>query len=201
MGVSLYDGKKKRMAFSEGDEEEVKKETAYFAVKKGTYYLHPETESEIDYELRDDDEEMQIRPFRYKIRYTFSSLKENGKKVTNLSKAPELKKNEKVTGLMFPDGEEGDDTTYALYKITVPQKQQVTFRFELGCNHIIGINKIRVTLLDGKGKALEDGKYKKNSYTWYENGTYRETLAAGTYYISVEALSTDSTGYYRISWK
>lgn len=199
VGILLYDGKRKLIAASDGDEE-VKKETAYFAVKKGTYYLQAQTESEISYDESDMDDSGN-QPFRYKIRYTFSSFKESGKKITKLSKAPELKKNKKIAGLMFPGGEEGEDTTYALYKITISQKQQVTFRFELGDNHIIGLDKIRFTLLDEKGRELYDGKYKKNAYTWYENGTYKETLVAGTYYISVDGLSTDSTGYYRISWK
>lgn len=44
-------------------------------------------------------------------------------------------------------------------------------------------------------------KNEKGSYSWYEKGNYKVTLAAGTYYISVEGLSTDSTGYYGIYWK
>lgn len=199
-GVSLYDSKKKLIASSD-TEDEVKNETAYFAVKKGTYYLRSENETDIEYNEEDEDGEDIYQQFSYKIRYTFQSFKESGKKVKKLSKAPVLKKNETVKGLMFPHGKEGDDTTYALFKIKIPKKQKVMFQFGIGDNHFWGMNKIRVTLLDAKGRALYNGKYKKNSYTWYENGKAKETLAAGTYYISVEGLFTDATGYYSISWK
>lgn len=196
-GVALYDSKKKLIASSNADEE-VKNETAYFTVKKGTYYLQTENTSDINY---DEDDETSYQPFSFKIRYTFQSFKESGKKVKKLSKAPVLKKNKTVKGIMFPHGKEGDDTTYALFKIIIPKKQKVTFQFGIGSNHFLGINLIRVTLLDSKGRALYKGKYEKNSYTWYENGKAKETLTAGTYYICVEGLSTDATGYYSISWK
>ncbi len=190
--IYLYDSKKKILSLSESEDGPV-----CFALRKGTYYIQSRDTGEWDEESEDN----RFLGETYRLRYRFTSYKEQGKKVTKMSKAPLLKKNRTVKGLLFPgEAEENSSTCAALYKIKVPQTSKVTFDIKLGSTVNMGPD-IRITLLDSKGRRLYNGRYDKKKYTSYETGKETVKLSAGTYYIRVDQFFVESSGYYSISWR
>lgn len=167
------------------------KETFYTALKKGTYYLG--MDHELDFDV-DEEEEEEAKT--YKVKYTLSPM-DAGKKVTAYNKAINLKKGKKVKGLVFAtDKTAKGSSTVTVYKFKVDKKRKVKLQIQTKKNH--SMRGVWVQIFDAKGNHpfgdnLEDIRT-------YENGTYKETLKKGTYYLAVRR-SENSSGFYSIKWK
>lgn len=196
--ITLYDQNKKKLSKSSAMK---KKHTAYWAVKKGTYYLRAGNESEYagvgGTDADGDYSRFAYVPYNYKLRYTFKALKDSGKKATRMSKAPELKKGKTAQGLVFPKKKDG---VKAVYKINIPKTGKVTFQFKLNSSYYLS-PALQIRLYDAKGRMLTDGKYKKDMIYWYESGKSKVNLKAGTYYLGIYKFNSDGSGSYSIKWK
>lgn len=116
--------------------------TAYFPVKKGTYYICIEDIMFHDDGGADDDDEIVWNETEnYKIKYTFTAMKE-GKKINKLEDAPLLKKKRQVSGLIFPDKKSHD----MCYKFIVSKNSKVKFSYE-----VFGL---WLRIADSKGKFI-----------------------------------------------
>lgn len=200
--IYICDSKKKTISKAYNFENKL---TSYVAVKKGTYYVYindsaynDDEEDEYDWE---DDEPGENITEGYKIKYTFTSMKEakTTKPGKGLNKAPLLKKNKTVSGLIFQG--KGDRRVY--YKLVVPKKSKVKFNYEVmgvnGTGPVLRIadKKGKFLAFDDNGKVIKD----KDLIIWWQNkGSDYVVLDKGTYYFTIQA-SKEDTGYYKLTLK
>lgn len=196
--ICLYDSNKKKI--SESSVLADKNQTAYWAVRKGTYFL--KSENEVEYVETEGngtaDEGLVDMLYNYNLRYSFTAVKNKGKKVTRASKAPELKRGKTAKGLVFSNEKSG---IRAIYKIKVPETKKITFHFKVNTSYKSGFDSVDIRLFDAKGRLLTDGKYKKNQIYSYGTGKSKVNLKAGTYYIGIAKLYSDGSSYYSVKWK
>lgn len=196
--IALYNQNKKKLSKSSVLK---RRHTAYWAVKKGTYYLHSENDFVyVEFgEMDEDGDYSQVAniPNNFKLRYTFTALRDSGKKATVMSKAPELKRGKTAKGLVFSNDKEG---VKAVYKIDIPTTRKVTFQFQLNSTYS-PLSTLEIRLYDAKGRMLTEGKYKKDMVYWYVSGKHKVKLKAGTYYFGIYKSNSDGSGSYSIQWK
>lgn len=170
--INLYDGGKKVLS-RETYLREKTNYAAYFAVKKGTYYISAKCRGD------------------YRIQYTFYTARD--KSGASKEKAAVLKKGIQTSGLIY-----GEDKTtkYDWYKLSLTKKQKITLKAETRANGTVEYKifpeKSSVKLTKDSYTAAQPG-----------TGTLvtKESLPAGTYYIRVGKTMKTTTGYYRITWK
>ena len=190
-GFSVCNGKKKKIWDNKLSMEDDNKATAYFPVKKGTYYICIK-DSASSWEDGEDDvvyDENVMEHF--KIKYTFTAMKE-GKKINKLKDAPLLKKKKQVSGLIFPSKKSRD----MCYKYTVSAKTKVKFSYEVfGLWLRIADSKGKYLSFDSKGRIEKRG----DSVVWWEGkGSDYVVLPKGTYYFVIQQWDT---GYYKLKVK
>lgn len=194
----LYDKNKKKISTSVNY---MKKHTAYWAVRKGTYFLKAGNTSEWAGAGKPDENgdytEFAYVPYNYKIRYTFTALKKSGSKATRMSKASELKRGKTAKGLVFPNDKEG---VRAVYKMKVSKNGKVTLHLKVNSSYALA-DSLQIRLYDAKGRMLTDGKYKKDMVYWYNSGKSKVNLKAGTYYLGIYKFISNGSGFYSIRWK
>lgn len=178
--VTLLNSSKKVVGSFDNNLEDGKKGIVFSAaVKKGTYYLAVESEQ------------------KYKIRYTFTSVRKTSKKGKWVDTAPTLKKGATAKNLFFYN------ELMHTYKINLPQKSKINISVQ---SKIKG-DDLKVQLYVKKGKnytGIKDkGKLvsKDEAYWWDIQGKDKitMTLPKGTYCIKV--FSIGASGYYTIKWK
>ncbi len=197
--ITLYDRNKKKLSESSNI---YKKHTAYWALKKGTYYLRAENEVSEHMGVGETDEDGDYSqyvniPYQYKLRYTFTAVRDKGKKATRMSQAPELKRGKTAKGLVFINEKDG---VKAVYKVKVSKSGKVAFHFKLNASYFLD-QSLQVRLYDHKGRLLTDGKYKKDMIYWYASGKSKVNLKAGTYYLGIYKFNAEGSGFYQIQWK
>lgn len=190
LSIKICNRKKKEIA------ESLLESTFGFAVKKGTYYLLV-SDSTV-YGIDEEDDEMiaddEVRE-NYKVKYTFHALKE-GRKPTKpskgLNKAPSLKKNQQVSGLIFH--KKAEQRVY--FKYVASETTKVKFSLEAFGTWIrIADAKGYFLVPDDKGKMIK----KKDSAVWWEGkGKDYVILTKGTYYFVIMPDANTQSGYYKL---
>ncbi|MCM1257226.1 MAG: hypothetical protein NC307_05180 [Roseburia sp.] len=150
-----------------------------FGVKKGTtYYLRVQAYDGV------------------KISCKFKEVKEKCAK--KRSKAPILKKNKTVTGLIFPKDKNKD-----WYKIQIKKAQYIQLFYDIKTD-----GKFKISICSIIGSKLQSGKFGYTSSTrrlmikQHNSVTNKNSkMNAGTYYIKVEPVDKYSSGYYKLKWK
>lgn len=150
-----------------------------FGVKKGTtYYLRVQAYDGV------------------MINCKFKEVKEKcGKK---RSKAPVLKKNKTVTGLILPKDKNKD-----WYKIQIKKPQYIELFYDIKTD-----GKFKITFCSVIGSKLQSGKFSYTSSSrrlvikQHNSVTKKNSkMNAGTYYIKVEPADKYSSGYYKLKLK
>lgn len=164
----------------------------YFAVKKGIYYVRIAGIADMEeYDWEDTENIVE----NYSIRYTFTAMK-NKKNPTNIKKAPLLKKNKQVSGLVFS----GKKAKNIIYKLTLTKETKVKFKYEVMSSDVVGL---WLRIADQKGNWLcfnSKGKIFKNDdrVEWWEGkGSDFVILPKGTFYFVIQVFPGDS-GYYKL---
>lgn len=196
--LTICNAKKKKLGEIALFSEVGKNCEAYYALKKGTYYLHLsgfaiswDEEDEEDYD--DDYDETTVKPVNYKIKYTFTAMKDK-KLPTSQKKAETLKSGKEVSGLLL-----GKKNKNIFYKITVSKKTKVKLNYELMVSGeyffmFIRDQKLNALYVDSKGNV----KKKKDSFSWWEGkGSETLILPKGTYYFTIQPDEKDG-GYYKL---
>lgn len=150
-----------------------------FGVKKGaTYYLRVQAYDGVI------------------LNCQFKEVKE--KSTTKRKKAPELKKNKTMTGIICPKDKKAD-----WYKIKFKKAQYVQLFFNIKTD-----GKFKITFCNILGGKLQSGQFGYTSSSrrivvkQHNSVTNKNTkLNAGIYYIKVEPVNQYSSGYYTIKWK
>ncbi|SHO51785.1 hypothetical protein [Anaerocolumna xylanovorans] len=149
------------------------KYTAYYAVKKGTYYLV--TKSSYD----------------YKLRYTFTAVKESAGN-TSKAKAVSIGKGKTIKGLALAE----DSTSKAdWYKVKLTKKQVLSLSVYAKSSDTIKFEIIpandRLILIGSTFRLYQN-----------DGGVYasKDGMSAGTYYIKVTKASKATSGYYTIKF-
>lgn len=160
---------------------------AYFAVKKGIYYVRIAEE----YDRIDIENSVE----NYSIRYTFTAMK-NKKNPTSMKKAPLLKKNKQVSGLVFT----GKKIKNIIYKLTLTKETKIKFKYEVMSSDVVGLwlriadQKGNWLCVNSKGKVFKDD----DRVVWWEGkGSDFVILPKGTFYFVIQGLP-DDTGYYKL---
>lgn len=170
--VTLFDSKKKALSNSIYLSNTNGNETC-FAVKKGTYYIGTKCYSDAIH-----------------LKYTFTSVSE--KSGSSKKKAVTIKAGKTVKGLI-----QATDSTkkYDYYKIKLTKKQKVS----LICT-AKSCESIKFTVIPASSKLTIWGDsvliYDNDKKSW----TTQDKLPTGTYYIKVEKINPNSSGYYSIKF-
>lgn len=191
---SFCNSKKKTLLNNSGEVDY--KRTSYIAVKKGTYYVCINDSANGEWGNFDEEPDTNIVE-GYKIKYTFSAMKE-AKRTTKLENASTIKKNKMVSGVVFP----GKKKVFC-YKFTVPKKSKIKFNYEVmsACSG----TGLWLRIADANAQYLEFQNHKvvKNddNIVWWEGkGNDYVTLKKGTYYFVIQASKNDS-GYFKLKLK
>lgn len=122
----------------------------------------------------------------------------NEKSGKKRSKAPVLKKEKTVTGLILPKDKNKD-----WYKIKIKKAQNIRVYFDVKTD-----GKFKLTLCSIIGSKLRSGKYgyttKAREIVFKQHNSItnkNSKMNAGTYYIKVEPVDKYSSGYYKLRWK
>lgn len=147
---------------------------AFYAVKKGTYYLA-------------------VTAKDYRLRYSFTPVTERSG--ASKAKAVTVARKRTAKGLLVA-GENGTKTDW--FKIRLTRKQKVTFTFTTRANDYL-----RFQIVSANPKVVIGGSsvFSKNTT---EKIATKDAFPAGTYYIKVSRMLSrdkDTSGYYRFSWK
>lgn len=150
-----------------------------FGVKKGTtYYLRVQAYDGV------------------RISCKFKEVKE--KCGNKRSKAPVLKKNKSVTGLILPKDKNKD-----WYKIRIKKAQYIQLFYDIKSD-----GKFKISFCSIIGSKLQSGKFGYTSSArrlvmkQHNSVTNKNSkINAGTYYIKVEPVNKYSSGYYRLRWE
>jgi hypothetical protein len=144
--------------------------TTFFAVKKGTYYIKAKSS---------DD---------YKLRYTFTAVKENSGQ--SKTKATTIGKGKTVKGLI-----QSQDSVNKVdwFKIKLTKNQKLNFSASAK-----SCDSIKFEIVPASSRVILFG----SSFRLYDsNGdkySTKDSLPAGTYYIKVTKTDSNASGYYSI---
>lgn len=173
INVALYNNKKKAagssvyLTSSNGY-------TAYYGVKKGTYYIG-------------------VKGYNsYKMRYTFTSVKD--KNISSQKKAQTIKRGKAAKGLLVA-GESGKKTEWYKFKLTSNKKVSITLTPQ-------ATGSIRLQIIPANKRGVVNGSISTYN-TQAAKGATRGKLKKGTYYIKISRLGNDKTtsGAYTVKWK
>lgn len=136
----------------------------------------------------------------FKIRYTLTAM-QSKKNPTNAKKAPLLKKNKEISGLIFREKKAKN----IVYKLKLAEKTKVKFKYEImSSDGLVGLwlriadRKRKFMNFDSKGNVKKD----KDSVVWWQDkGNDFVILPKGTYYFVIQT-SSGRSGYYKLklSW-
>lgn len=155
------------------------KRQSIFGVKKGTtYYLRVQAYDGV------------------RISCKFKEVKE--KCGAKRSKAPVLKKNKTVTGLILPKDKNKD-----WYKIRIKKGQYIQLFYDIKTD-----GNFKISFCSIIGSKLQSGKFgytasdRRLMIKQHNSVTNKNSkMNAGTYYIKVEPADKYSSGYYKLKWK
>lgn len=168
--VTLLDSKKKELE-KEAYVNVTKKDTMYYGVKKGTYYVKVRSSMGI-----------------YSVSYSFQKVKDNG--ATKKEKATALKLGGKATsGVILADSKE---TTADWFKFTLKESTKIEIKISGNTN-----NSIRFEIESDSVNFLWNN-LKITNVAKENTGTLTKALPKGTYYIKVYKGMSGTSGNYSI---
>ncbi len=168
--MSLLDSKKKEIEQQEFVNV-TKKDTMYYGVKKGTYYIKVKSSMGI-----------------HSISYSFHKVKDNG--ATKKAKATVLNVGGKAnTGIILADSKE---TTADWFKFTLKESTKVAIKISGNTNNTIRFE------IESDSVNFFWNNLKITNNTKENTGTLSNALPKGTYYIKVYKGKSGSSGNYSI---
>lgn len=172
LSVRLCNSKKREMQQANSLLLSSKGYKTYYAVKKGTYYI-------------------KVQSNKYKLKYSFKSMSDNGG--SKASKAKYISKNKTAKGLILA-GEKSNKVDW--YKIVLNKPQKIKFTYGARANDWV---QFKVSAADPRVSIYGASAYRVNNTQSFKTSS---VFPAGTYYIQVYRMSNSPNcmGYYTVKW-
>lgn len=211
--VRMYNSKKELvnvMSFGNGKKSKV---YDYIAVKAGKYTVSVDYKDYVagQKELEEEGEDGTVKDVDYTLKYTFKAMAE-GTKATSIRKAPLLKKNQQVSGLVFTSPK----SVGAAYKYSVSKETEVNFSYLIqgGLSLAIADANGDFLTMDDDDEPMyvdDDGEIaywegKDTDTVVLDKGTYYFVVLQGDclyfpWYTSEEQQTCEDTGLYKLKIK